>query len=559
MANINKFIKDNVKNIGENIYITPEIPEKKLNNAIKSFKCEKFYESILAIYDDTLFGSAKEGIVFTGEKMIHHKYGEFIYSNIDKVEYIENTTIDNKGKEKKDEFIIIKTKNQISNKLVYGLSNINKKNFTQFLNKIISEFEEYKEENQLKEIADMPDELKIAYLKIIVNMTFIDDGQIDEKELSEIFVLMTKLEITNNSRFKIRVYIREISEENINPIEYLLDIIRNNSETSHHKSLMISLAKDLINVYFSTKDTRDKNFEFLNKNKNLFELSDEEIDLAYDTIKKDYEILNKNLDDDAIKKNAKELASKAAAAGVPLAAVYISGSVIGMSAAGITSGLATLGMGMGMSGGLAIIGLIGVVSYKGVKRLTGANELDKYKTRELMLKEIIKLSQKTTSLIIEDINLIIKQLNSVMSSQEDLKNENEDIIHLLIMRNAVNKKMQKEITLFQGALQKTDEKSNQCQNSASRLQCPKILNIERVKSLTDEPTKKPLYNLIVDNYEKKKKDIDNNEVFELKQDISTETLDEMGKIFKALGYFEVGNIVKSATSESINKIKGIFG
>ena len=551
---INLFIKDNVKNIGSSIYVTPDIPEKKLNNAIKAFSCEDFYESILAIYDDTIFGSAKEGFVFTGKKMIHHKYGEFIYSDIDTVEYIENVTVNDSGKEKKDEFIIIKTKDKTKHKLTYGLTTIDKKKFTKFLNIIITEFKDYKEENQLKTISEMPNELKIAYLKIIINMTFIDDEEIDEKELAELFLLMTRLELDKDARFKVRIYITEISKENIESIEYLLEIIKNNSEISHYQSLMISLAKDLINIYFSTKDTTNRNFKFLDENKNLFELSEEEVDLAYDTVENDYKLLKEDLDDNAIKQNAKELASKAAAAGVPLAAVYISGSVIGMSAAGITSGLATLGLGMGMTGGLAVIGLIGVLSYKGVKHLTGANELDKYKTRELMLHDVIKQTQKTTSLIIEDINYLVKKLSQIMSSHNDLKNENENIIHLLIMRNAVNKKMQKELTLFQGALKRTDEKSNQYQNSAYRLNCPKILNIERLKSLTDEPTKRQLYDIIIENYERKKVKIDNEviEQFELKGNILTKNLDEMVEIFKALGYFEVTNIVTS-------KIKGIFG
>ena len=50
MKNINLFIKENVKTIGNDAYVTPEIPEKKLNNAIKAFSCEDYYESILAIY-----------------------------------------------------------------------------------------------------------------------------------------------------------------------------------------------------------------------------------------------------------------------------------------------------------------------------------------------------------------------------------------------------------------------------------------------------------------------------------------------------------------------------
>jgi hypothetical protein len=544
MGNINLFIKDNVEGIGSSVYVAPEIPEKKLNNIIKALKCESFYESILAIYDDTLFGSAKEGLVFTGQKMIHHKYGEFIYSEIDTVEYIENITVDDKGKEKKDEFIILKTKDNTEHKFTNGLTTIDKKKFTNFLNKIITEFEDYKEEDQLKTISEMPNELKIAYLKIIINMTFIDDEEIDEKELAELFLLMTRLALDKESRFSVRAYITEISKANIESIENLLKIIKNNSEVSHYQSLMISLAKDLINVYFSTKDTTNRDFKFLDEHKGLFDLSDAEINLAYDTVENDYKLLKEDLDDDAITKNAKELASKAAAAGAPLAAVYISGSVIGMSAAGITSGLATLGMGMGMTGGLAVIGIIGVLSYKGVKHLTGANELDKYKTRELMLHDVIKQTQKTISLIIDDVNYIVQKLNDTILNHSD---QAEKI-----------KKLTRMMAQFQGALKSVDNKSNIYQNAANRLQSPKILDDERFKSLTEEPTKKPLYDFVIVNYELQMIKIDNEKVkkFVLKEDVETETLDKMSEIFKALGYFDMDNILKSKAS---GMIKGIFG
>ncbi len=544
MDNINLFIKDNVKNVGNDIYIVPEIPEKKLNNALKSYGKDVSPESVLALYDDTLFGSASDGFLFTGEKMLHNEYGTFLYSDIKSIEYIENITTDDKGKEKKEELIIIKTNNDQTHKLIYGLANIDKKKFTEFLNTIITEFEEYKEENQLKEMADMPNELKIAYLKIIINMTFIDDEEIDEQELAELFLLMTRLELDKESRFEVRAYITEISHENLVSIEKLLEIIKNNSEASHYQSLMISLAKDLINVYFSTNDTTSRDFSFLDEYKNLFELSDAEIDLAYDTVENDYKLLKEDLDDDTITKNAKELASKAAAAGAPLAAVYISGSVIGMSAAGITSGLATLGMGMGMTGGLAVIGIIGVLSYKGVKHLTGANELDKYKTRELMLREVIKQTQKTISLIIDDVNYIVQKLNDTILNHSE---QTEKI-----------KKLTQMVAQFQGALKNVDNKSSLYQNSANRLQSPKILDNERFKSLTEEPTKKPLYDFVIINYELKTVEIDNKKVerFVLKENVKTEILDKMAEIFKALGYFDVDNILKSKAS---GMLKGVFG
>jgi hypothetical protein len=540
---INIFIKENIKDIGSSVYVTPEIPEKKLNNAIKAFNCEDVYKSILAIYDDTIFGSAKEGLVFTGEKMIHHKYGEFLYSNLNSVEYIKNVTIDDKGKEKKDEFIVIETKNN-KHTLEYGLTGIDKKKFAEFLNKIITEFDDYKEENQLITISEMPDRLKISYLKIIVNMTFVDDQDIDEKELAELFLLMTRLELSRESRFEIRAYITEISINNIESIERLLEIIKDNSEVSHYQSLMISLAKDLINIYFSTKNTTERSFTFLEEHKDLLGLSDDEINLAYDTVENDHKFLKDNLDDSAIEKHVKELAAKAAAAGTPLAAVYISGSVIGMSASGITSGLATLGMGMGMTGGLAVIGIIGVLSYKGVKYLTGANELDKYKTRDLMLHDIIKQTHKTISQIIDDVNYIVQKLNDTILNHAE---QTEKI-----------KKLTQMIAQFQGALKSVDSKSNIYQNSANRLQCPKVLDDQRLKTLTSQPTKKPLYDFIIVNYELKIIKMDNNQVEKLilKEDINTEILEKMSEIFKVIDYFAMDKIIASKVTGAL---KGFLG
>ncbi len=543
MNSINIFIKENVKKIGQGAHVAPDIPEKKLNNAIVAFKCEDFYESILAIYDNTLMGSSKEGLVFTGEKIIFNRGEpiEFAFNSLKSIEHIRNETTNEKGKVSVDEYIIIVTKDNEDHKIT-GLrsGSFSYKEFSVLLDKIITEFEDYKEEVQVKTIIEMPPELKVAYLKVIVNMAFIDDKIIDEKELAELFLLMTRLELNKESRFSIRSYISEITEDTIEPVKSLLDFIKNTSESSHYKSLMISLVKDLINVYFSTKNTIDRDFLFLEANRDLFDISNEEIDLAYSAVENDYKLLTEDIDDSEIKKNAKELAAKAVAAGTPLAAVYISGSVIGMSAAGITSGLATLGMGMGMTGGIAVIGVVGVMSYKGMKHLTGANELDRYKTRELMLHDVIKQTQKTISSIIDDINYIVKKLNDTILNHSD---QTEKI-----------KKLVKLVAQFQGAMKSVDNKAEKYKNSVERIHSPKNLDIERLKSLTDSPTKKKVYDFIIENYDKEENS------FVLKDNITTEVLDKMAELFEVLGYFNMDNILKGKAAEGMNKLKGkLFG
>jgi hypothetical protein len=363
---------------------------------------------------------------------------------------------------------------------------------------------------------------------------------------------MTRLELMSDSRFELRSYIAEI-ENSIESLEELLSTVNKHSEATHIKSIRISLAKDLINVYLSTSDDKDcEHFQFLEQNKQLFQLTDEELKLALDTVKADHNMLKDNVTDDMVTKSMKELAAKAGAVGVPLAAVYMSGSVIGMSAAGITSGLATLGMGgvlgfSGMATGIGTAVILGVMTYKGVKHLTGANELEKFKRRELMLQEVIKQTQRTITLVIDDLNFVIIKLNETITKHGE---QSEKIKKLMTM-----------VAQFQGALKTVDTKSNQYQNSAIKLKCPIILDVERLKALTSEPMKKPLYDFIIENYEEKvTKENDKDIVkFIIKQTIKITILDELVQTFQAIGYFDMESILKAKASEGFNMVKGLFG
>ena len=173
-----------------------------------------------------------------------------------------------------------------------------------------------------------------------------------------------------------------------------------------------------------------------------------------------------------------------------------------------------------------------------------ANELDKFKTKEFMLNEVIKQTQKTISMLIEDINYVIQKLNDL------LINHSED-----------TEKIKKLVTLvaqYQKTIKAIDDKGKNYQNKVNRLTCPKILDISRLESMTKEPTKRPLFDFIVSNYENKKVKIDDIEKIEyiLKSNIETAILEKMGKVFEVLGYFDMSNIVKDKAN---NIIGGLFG
>lgn len=93
MKNINVFLRDSLGAVSvKNMLIAPNIPEKKLNNAVKAFDYSGSVTHVIALFDNTLFGSGKEGLLFSGEQLIHRAtFGEptkVPYASIEKVMHI---------------------------------------------------------------------------------------------------------------------------------------------------------------------------------------------------------------------------------------------------------------------------------------------------------------------------------------------------------------------------------------------------------------------------------------------------------------------------------------
>jgi hypothetical protein len=563
MENINTYLKENLTKVGKNIFISPNISEKKLNNAVKACKITEEYNYVIAIYDNTIFGSAKEGIVFTGEKLVYKALFTdpvtIFYNQIVSAEHIEKITVNDNGKEKKEEFIKIELNDNTLIKL-QNLIDCNYSELALILNSLEEKFEAFSNEDQLIALADMNEEIRINYLKIIVNMALSNDGKVDSKEFSEIILLMTRLKFTKEMRSQIREYIS--NENSIIPVDDLLSGIDLNCVPSHNKSIKISLVKDLLNINYSINSGKDNNCQFVEQHKKSFGVTDDEISLILKAIKNDYAILNEDTSDSIIAKNIKELSAKAGAVGVPIAAIYLSGSVIGMSAAGMTSGLASLGLGgilgfSSMATGIGVAVLIGVVSYKGIKHITGANEIDKYKTREIMLNEVLKQTQNTITILMEDVNLITEKLNEVIKKQQSLEDKASMTIEKLLERQReLQKIISTELKLYSDSGIELNRKQEQIVINKSKISCPNILDTNKLENITSEPSKKGAYNQILSYYEEKHIEEKDNEntgktILKLKDNIPAKELETLAQIFQALGYFDT---LSSITSS----VKGLF-
>ncbi|MDY0273146.1 MAG: hypothetical protein RBR37_11660 [Advenella sp.] len=557
MTNVNVYLRENLASISRNLSVAPNINEKKLNNAVKAFGFTGSPSTVVALYDNTLFGSAKEGILFTGEQLIFRLSStdpiRVPFASIDMVEYIE-TVSGNKG-EKIEKSLLIRRK-EGADIPVTGLLNCDYRKMSEVLQICAQDFTEFKEERQLIPIDELEEPLKIAYVQIIINAAYDNDQMIDDKEFAEILQLMTRLNLSAETRFTLRTYMSSI-EEHI-PLETLLEHLDTHSPDGQIKALYISLVKDLINLYYSTDGRDITQFGFLQKNRALLKVSDEEIDLALMAIKNDYDMLKDDITDDQIVSALKLLSAKAAAVGTPLAAVYLSGSVVGMSAAGLTSGLASLGMGglFGMSGmvtGIGVAVLIGVGAYAGVRKMTGANELSRFKRRELMLNEIIKQTQLTISLTMKDINFITLKLN--------------EYIEVHGAQNLKIKQLAKLISKMTSAGSVLTEKTNLAQASVNKIKCAQYLDERKLRSLTREPTKAELYDFIMGFYEERSIVISKGDAEEEKAEIrlcikhgcSTKELENLGQAFEAIGYFNVSDVLRGTAADAVEKAREKFG
>lgn len=257
-------------------------------------------------------------------------------------------------------------------------------------------------------VSEFPEGVKRCYLETLVWLTYQDDRVIDEREVCELQVLMTQLECDVETRQALREAITDPSS--LDP-ESLIPRMREQARTSKETQddLGFSLLKDAIRLGLATsRDGSPALAGGIRRLAALLGVTEKQLDFIEEACVQDRKILDGQTSDRRLEEIAKDLAAKSAAVGVPITAVYLSGSVTGLSAAGITSGLAALGLGgvLGLSAmisglGIAVVG--GAVIYRGARWFMGRSKRARSARRELMLQEVLRIHQKAIANLAEDI------------------------------------------------------------------------------------------------------------------------------------------------------------
>ena len=562
--NIESIIRENISKLKTdytNIYVSPDIPPKKLDNAIASYARDVQPGYVLALHDQTVFGSAKEGILFLGDRMYFSRNKRIVnYLDIQDVELLQNYKVVKDGTRKEVEPSVIMvwtdgTKESFDEYLI----GINKQGFKDFIqiihDEVGTEETELDSTNQLLPLSMMVDEIKESYIKFLCNAVYLDDGQIDSREYAEIMTLIAINSLTHESRMKIRMYM--YNTEGMEDMEALLEKLDSLVPSGSVETIRLSLFKDAVNIRWDALNLEEnkaaaKEDRYIRELQELLNINDDKAEFIISEIQNNKDILNKRQNDDQIKNSMKETMAKAGAVGVPMAAVYLSGSVIGVSAAGMTSGLAALGMGgiLGFSSmftGIGVAVLLGVGAYKGVRKFSGLDDLEKNKEREMMLKEVAKNAQKTLNYLVEDINALNDQLQQAFSEQDIM---NEKTRQLALKLSKLMRQM------GQGA-QYTTNKMGYATKEQVICRLPRSINMDVVEKLAAGATHTAARELLMRVYSEQQTD-EKQQIINhcLNPNCSEEDLAEAYSILESIGYFKLSdNAVASAMSAADSGVR----
>lgn len=275
---------------------------------------------------------------------------------------------------------------------------------------------------QIRTLEVMPREVKILYTRILAAQA-LADGQFHPAEFSDLYVFMTQIGLDADARNEVRA---ACLKEHINLLDLVTQVLEHVTP-DERPVLKFSLVKDLIRVARMDGELADEETQNIRLvAEHLYSSPDKAtqiINFAEKAILYDEKLLQGKLSVEEFTQGARNLAATATSIGVPITAVYFSGSVVGLSAAGIISGLAELGLGgiLGFSSlvtGIGMVVVMGIVTYKLVRWAINSGERKMANMREHIIQEVITLNQQAMLALAEDMNGLAAQMEHLAAASD---------------------------------------------------------------------------------------------------------------------------------------------
>jgi uncharacterized tellurite resistance protein B-like protein len=203
-----------------------------------------------------------------------------------------------------------------------------------------------------------PEATRVAYYGALFAMAHAD-GSIDKDELQAIFALVDFKGLSDDARRTVCSYLGDppALADTLMPLRKAERVLR------------FSLMVNLVEIAYANDEVTLEERDALAQAGRVLYSTKEQIEAIERWVRKLKVVCARGLDDNHAADALKTAAAGLPAVGIPIAAVSLLGSVGGLSAAGITSGLAALGLGLGMVPGIGVAIISGTVIYSGLSKV----------------------------------------------------------------------------------------------------------------------------------------------------------------------------------------------
>lgn len=220
------------------------------------------------------------------------------------------------------------------------------------------------EEQKKHSLEEYSENEQIAYLSILSAICYADKefGDMEKRQLD---VLLAQLKISDVGKAKIYSSVFNLQREDKLANLEAIEIIGNTE-------LKYTLISDLCLFSLVDSNFTDEEYQYILGIGEVLGITQEQVDAIKSIQENLYKIKDIPPISEKFKRLIKDSAAKLAGVGVPVAAIAASGSVFGLSATGLTSGLAALGAFVGggmLLGAVIVVPAIALGAAYGVKKL----------------------------------------------------------------------------------------------------------------------------------------------------------------------------------------------
>lgn len=283
-----------------------------------------------------------------------------------------------------------------------------------------------RERKEALDLSQLSDDAKLLYCRVLGDLALVD-GQLDPREISNLYLFASTIGLGAVARSELRMEITGLQRaagggpRAGDAAIHLATELRELVDQDEREALSMVLVRDLVRISRADRHVADKE-----RGRIIFitslgfpDTAEEIVRAAEGLVTTEEEFAAGELTTSQFEAKTKDIVAKAAAFGAPIGAISLVGSVSGLGAAGITSGLAALGFGglLGLSAmvtGIGTVVILGVVVHQSVRYLLGTNERERAQRRESLIQQVVRNHQQAMADLTDDIAALAGRMEAYL-------------------------------------------------------------------------------------------------------------------------------------------------